>query len=102
MKHELIAKDYALYVVQHFASMQTWSKEEIIGEILRKIGESKEDVVRCRDCVHAIEIERPYIKSLFIDGTRECDIGRGDLCYGASIASLNGFCDSGERRSGDA
>lgn len=55
-------------------------------------------VVRCKDCKHAVEIEKNYIKKLFIDGTKECDIGRGDLYYGASIVSDDGFCDSGERR----
>ena len=52
MRHELIAKDYALYVVRHFASMQTWTKKDIIHEICRKIGEAKEDVVRCKDCLY--------------------------------------------------
>lgn len=55
-------------------------------------------VVRCRDCKHAVEIEKDYIRKLFIDGTKECDCGRGDLYYGASIISPDGFCDSGERR----
>ena len=51
-KRELITKDFALYVVHYFASMQTWSKEDILSEIDRKIKEAKEDVVRCKDCKH--------------------------------------------------
>lgn len=51
-KRDLITKDFALYVVHHFASMQTWSKEEILSEIDRKINEANEDVVRCKDCKH--------------------------------------------------
>nr|DAL55051.1 MAG TPA_asm: hypothetical protein [Caudoviricetes sp.] len=55
-------------------------------------------VVRCRDCVHAVEIEKDHIRKLFIDGTKACDIGRGDLYYGESIIGNDGFCDSGERK----
>ena len=57
-------------------------------------------VVRCKDCVHAVDIEKDYIRKLFIDGTKQCELGRGDLCYGASIVSHDGFCDSGERKDG--
>lgn len=40
-KHDLITKDFALYVVHYFASMQTWSKEDILSEIDRTIKEAK-------------------------------------------------------------
>ena len=56
------------------------------------------EVVRCRDCVHAVEIEKDYIRNLFIDGTKQCELGRGDPCFGYPIISNDGFCDSGERR----
>lgn len=55
-------------------------------------------VVRCKDCIHAVEIEKDYIRKLFIDGTKQCEICRGDMCYGASIISADGYCDSSERR----
>lgn len=55
-------------------------------------------VVRCKDCIHAVEIDKDYIRKLFVDGTKQCAEGRGDMCYGASIISPDGFCDSGERR----
>lgn len=58
-------------------------------------------VVRCKDCVHAVEIEKDYIRKLFIDGTKQCELGRGDQCFGYSIISNDGFCDSGERKDGD-
>lgn len=53
-KRDLITKDFALYVVHYFASMQTWSKQDILGEIDRTIKEAKPEdavrVVRCKDC----------------------------------------------------
>lgn len=49
-KHDLITKDFALYVVHYFESMETWSKKDILAEIDRKIKEADEDVVRCKDC----------------------------------------------------
>jgi len=49
-KRDLITKDFALYVVHHFASMQTWSKQDILAEIDKKIKEADEDVVRCKAC----------------------------------------------------
>ena len=58
-------------------------------------------VVRCRDCIHAVEIEKDYISALFINGTKQCELGRADTLFGYSIISNDGFCDSGERRGGD-
>lgn len=59
------------------------------------------EVVRCRDCIHAVEIEKDYISALFIDGTKQCELGRADTLFGYSIISNDGFCDSGERKDGD-
>lgn len=56
------------------------------------------EVVRCRDCIHAVEIEKDYIGALFIDGTKQCELGRGDPFFGYSIITNDGFCDSGERK----
>ena len=56
------------------------------------------EVVRCRDCIHAVEIEKNYISALFIDGTKQCELGRADTFFGYSIISNDGFCDSGERK----
>lgn len=39
-KKEYISKNYALYLVNYFGNMQTWSKEDIISEIKRKITEA--------------------------------------------------------------
>lgn len=39
-KHDLITKDYALYIVHYYASMLTWSKKDILAEIDKKIKES--------------------------------------------------------------
>lgn len=56
-KRDFITKDFALYVVHYFASMQTCSKEDILSEISRKIKEAKEDVVRCGNCKFYEEAE---------------------------------------------
>ena len=37
---EYISKNYALYLVNYFGNMQTWSKEDIVSEIKRKIAEA--------------------------------------------------------------
>ena len=58
------------------------------------------EVVRCRDCIYAVEIEKDYIRKLFIDGTKQCELGRADTVFGYSIISNDGFCDSGERKEG--
>lgn len=55
-------------------------------------------VVRCKDCVHAVEIEKDYVRKLFVDGTKQCELGRADTVFGYSIISNDGFCDSGERK----
>ena len=39
-KKEYISKNYALYLVNYFGNMQTWSKEDIVSEIKRKIVEA--------------------------------------------------------------
>lgn len=56
------------------------------------------EVVRCKDCVHAVEIEKDYVRKLFVDGTKQCELGRADTVFGYSIISNDGFCDSGERK----
>ena len=37
---EYISKNYALYLVNYFGNMQTWSKEDVVSEIKRKIVEA--------------------------------------------------------------
>ena len=58
-ERDLITKDFALYVVHYFNSMQTWSKEDILGEIDRTIKDAKAEdavrVVRCKDCWKSAE-----------------------------------------------
>lgn len=58
------------------------------------------EVVRCKDCIHAVEIEKDYVCKLFVDGTKQCELGRADKVFGYSIISNDGFCDSGERKDG--
>lgn len=55
LEKEYISKDYALYLVNYFGNMLTWSKDDIISEIKRKITEEPavdvSPVVRCKECV---------------------------------------------------
>ena len=52
---EYIDKRFALYVVDYFNSMLTWSQEDIANEIKRAIEKEKccdvYKVVYCKDCV---------------------------------------------------
>lgn len=56
------------------------------------------EVVRCKDCIYAVEIEDKYIHTMFIDGKKQCELGRSFTVLGYSIVSNDGFCDSGEMR----
>ena len=90
-KRDLITKDFALYVVHYFASMLTWSKEDILGEIDRTIKEAKPadavPVVRCKDC-RFYELGVEY----YPDGTK-------DICRLLKRQMLeDGFCSCGERK----
>ena len=84
-KRDLITKDFALYVVHYFASMQTWNKEDVLAEIDRKIKEAEPEdavcVVRCKDC-------------------KNWEDGYFGYCVKShSAMDYDGFCSYGERRS---
>ena len=40
-RQKLIEKDYVLYLIDYFGRMQTWSKEDVLAEIARKVKEAK-------------------------------------------------------------
>ena len=94
-KHDLITKDFALYVVHYFASMLTWSKEDILGEIDRSIKEVKPEdavrVVRCKDCKHYHQYHIGKTNDL-------CEWGKCKLISMDVDMPENGFCSYGERR----
>ena len=57
--------------------------------------------VRCTDCKYAADIEEPFIKNRFIEGTKSCRMCRGDNGYGyhgVSIIRPDDFCNDGERK----
>lgn len=58
------------------------------------------EVVRCKDCKYAVEIEKPYVKDLFVPGAKKCSACRGDSSYGfsESIVNPDDFCNEGERK----
>lgn len=80
------------------AKGRLYATNELV-ELVKKIESGKlVEVVRCKDCVHAVEIEKDYVRKHFVDGTKQCELGRADTVFGYSIISNDGFCDSGERR----
>jgi hypothetical protein len=96
-KHDLITKDFALYVVHYFASMLTWSKEDILSEIDRTIKEAKPAdavPVRCKDCKHYHQYHVGKSNDL-------CEWGKCQLISMDVDMPENGFCSYGERRTDD-
>jgi hypothetical protein len=91
-KRDFITKDFALYVVHYFASMQTWSKQDILSEIDRTIKEAKPEdavrVVRCKDCKWG---STPY-------GDEHDDYTECTNIHGRPLFHNYGFCSYGERR----
>ena len=96
-KHDLITKDFALYVVHYFASMLTWSKEDILSEIDRTIKEAKPadavPVVRCKDC-------RSWEQYNACDGTKPHRCMNHDAIF-YKRTKPDDFCSYGERRTDD-
>ena len=93
MKHELIAKDYVLYLIQYYASMQSWSKEQIIGQIVLHIEGEEEDVVRCEHCKHY----RNPPHGMCYAWTEPCTNERG-YKGDEHCVEPNDFCSYGERK----
>lgn len=58
------------------------------------------EVVRCKDCKYAAEIENPYIKDFCVPGVKWCKACRGDTSQGfsESIVLPDDFCNEGERK----
>ena len=72
-----------------------------IKNIPESIIHDYEVVVRSRDCIHAVEIENGNKRNMFVEGTKQCELGRGKKCFGYPIVINDGFCDQGERKYGD-
>ena len=58
------------------------------------------EVVRCKDCRWAEDIESSLLRDVFVSGAKNCIIKRGDDAYGlgCSVVSPNDFCSDGERK----
>ncbi len=105
-KHDLITKDFALYVVHYFASMMTWSKKDILAEIDRTIKEAKPadpvEVVRCKACKCFMEYTKEYAQSVEgADGDCYIRVMNSDdkqFC----ACKYDDFCSYGERRTDNA
>ena len=58
-------------------------------------------VVRCKDCVHAVDITNLTVANRCGMGQKNCMRQRGDDGFGfagVSVVYPDGFCDEGERR----
>lgn len=86
----LIDAEYAKYLVKHFGSMLTWSKEDIISEIIRHIDKDAidaEPVTRCKHCTIKKAVQHK-------DGiVWRCPHRTGDV-------KMEGYCESGVRADG--
>lgn len=73
-----------------------------MSDVIKAVKDAKAvdavEVVRCKDCIYAVEIEDKYIHTRFNDGKKQCELGRSFTVLGYSIVSNDGFCDSGERK----
>ena len=64
-----------------------------------------EPVVRCKDCIHAVDITNLTIANRCGLGQKNCMRQRGDDGFGfagVSVVYPDGFCDEGERMDGEA
>ena len=103
MMNEYIEKDFVLYTVQHFGSMLTWSKEDILAEIERVVKREKPigdvvPVVRCKDCKKGRPIDETkcpekYFKTNCV--VCECEEVVGDE---PMIYEPTHFCSYGENK----
>lgn len=100
-KRDLITKDFALYVVHYFASMQTWSKKDILAEIDRTIKEAKpEDAVRtvkCEGCEYWIPEDPERCKALKARPYGACNI-HPERTDWQDIRYFDEFCSRGKRK----
>ena len=58
-------------------------------------------VVRCKDCIHAVDITNWRYAKRFGDHAKQCMRCRGDSGFGyydLSVVYPDGFCDEGEKR----
>ena len=58
-------------------------------------------VVRCKDCIHAVDITNYRMAKRFGDHAKQCMRCRGDSGFGyldLSVVYPDGFCDEGEMR----
>ncbi len=58
-------------------------------------------VVRCKDCIHAVDITNWRYAARFGDHAKQCMRCRGDSGFGyydLSVVYPDGFCDEGEKR----
>lgn len=58
-------------------------------------------VIRCKDCIHAVDITNYRMAKRFGDHAKQCMRCRGDSGFGyldLSVVYPDGFCDEGEKR----
>ena len=75
--------------------------DELVSEINKIPALDVVPVVRCKDCIHAVDITNWRYAKRFGDNANQCMRCRGDSGFGyydLSVVYPDGFCDEGEKR----
>lgn len=74
---EYIDKSFVLYVIHHFGSMQTWSKQDIVSECVRKI--TSEKAADVAPVVHGLPVRKNRPKKY--EWYEEVKTENGEILY---------------------
>ncbi len=79
-------------------------RDELVGKIERLPAIDAVPVVRCKDCIHAVDITNLTIANRCGLEQKNCMRQRGDDGFGfagVSVVYPDGFCDEGARMDGE-
>lgn len=90
-------------VVSSWHDKRTWKEFVEIVLLNEDFSPTIDDqpVIRCKDCVHAVDITNLTVANRCGMGQKNCMRQRGDDGFGfagVSVVYPDGFCDEGERR----
>lgn len=89
--HDIVAGGYPYNIVAYDLT-RVVEKQPVIDAV---------PVVRCKDCIHAVDITNRRYVARFGDHAKNCTRCRGDSGFGyydLSVVYPDGFCDEGEKR----
>lgn len=92
---DLISRSAVLWITAETGALETQRRVRELPAI------DAVPVVRCRDCVHAVDITNLTVANRCGMGQKNCMRQRGDDGFGfagVSVVYPDGFCDEGERR----